>query len=259
MKKPSPSKSVNFEVDKRRFTTFVKVRLEIEGKKEKGVGLNEALMTLLEIMQMGDSSIMWEVYSHNSQLPSGKKIRKKEGIPKSPIEVKKYAYKAKATNEGGTTWTNLRIIHDLAFKDIMDGIYEDLKEYKIGIYEQPVQHFNVVTLGWLMYIPHDIEIKLWTELFKKELKRKEHNDNPIGLSQRKPLDGKKSTGQMNKEDKDFKTVHVEGIGDKSDRLTKEIKTILEGKEIKKLCDTTIRLIPQFDFKESIAFNEKVNV
>ena len=64
---------------------------------------------------------------------------------------------------------------------------------------------------------------------------------------------------MNKEDKDFKTVHVEGIGDKSDRLTKEIKTILEGKEIKKLCDTTIRLIPQFDFKESIAFNEKVNV
>ena len=47
LKKPSPSKSVNFEEDKRMFTTFVKVRLEIEGKKEKGVGMNEALMTLL--------------------------------------------------------------------------------------------------------------------------------------------------------------------------------------------------------------------
>ena len=35
LKKPSPNKSVNFEEDKRRFTTFVKVRLEIEGKKKK--------------------------------------------------------------------------------------------------------------------------------------------------------------------------------------------------------------------------------
>ena len=40
------------------FTTFVKVRLEIEEQKEKGVGMNEALITLLEIMQMGDPSIM---------------------------------------------------------------------------------------------------------------------------------------------------------------------------------------------------------
>ena len=155
-KKPSPSKSVNFEEDKRMFTTFVKVRLEIEGNKDKGVGLNEALMNLMEIMQMGDPSIMWEVYTHNSPLSSGKMIRDKESIPKSPMDVKKYAYRAKATNEGGTTWTNLRIIHDLNFKDIMESIYEDLKDYKMGVYEQPVQHFNVVTLGWLMYVPNDI-------------------------------------------------------------------------------------------------------
>ena len=78
LKKPSPSKSVNFEADKRMFTTFVKVRLEIEGKKEKGVGLNEALMNLMEIMQMGDPSIMWEVYTHTSSLASGKMIREKK-------------------------------------------------------------------------------------------------------------------------------------------------------------------------------------
>ena len=89
-KKPSPSKSVNFEEDKRKFTTFVKVRLEIEGKKDKGVGLNEALMNLMEIMQMGDPSIMWEVHAHNSPLSSGKLIRDKESIPKSPMDVKKY-------------------------------------------------------------------------------------------------------------------------------------------------------------------------
>ena len=172
LKKSSPSKSVNFEADKRRFTTFVKVRLEIEGKKEKGVGLNEALKTLFEIMQMADPTIMWEVYSHNTPLSSGKMIRNKEGIPKSPIEVKRYAYRAKATNDGGTSWTNLRIIHDLAFKEIMEGIYEDLKEHKMGIYEQPVQHFNVSTLGWLMYVPNDIDIKLWTEFFRNELKKK---------------------------------------------------------------------------------------
>ena len=42
----------------------------------------------------------------------------------------------------------------------------------MGIYEQPVQHFNVVTLGWLMYVLSDIEIKLWLEFFRKKLKKK---------------------------------------------------------------------------------------
>ena len=65
-------------------------------------------------------------------------IRNKESIPKSPVEVKKYAYRDKATNECGTTWTNLRIIHYMAFKEIMEGIYDDLKECKMGVYEQPV-------------------------------------------------------------------------------------------------------------------------
>ena len=35
LKKPSPSKSVNFVEDKRAFTNFVKVRLEIEAKRKK--------------------------------------------------------------------------------------------------------------------------------------------------------------------------------------------------------------------------------
>ena len=136
------------------------------------MGLNEALKTLLEIMQMADPTIMWEIYSHETFLSSGKMIRDKEGIPKSLIEVKRYAYRAKATNEGGTSWTNLRIVHNLAFNEIIEGIQEDLKDHKMGLYEQTVQHYNVCTLGWLSYVPTDIEIKLWTEFFRKELKKK---------------------------------------------------------------------------------------
>ena len=62
---------------------------------------------------------------------------------------------------------------------------------------------------------------------------------------------------MNKEEKEFKTVHIECIGEKSDRLARDIKLILQGKELKKLCDLEIRLIPQFDYTESVTYNEKV--
>ena len=68
--------------------------------------------------------------------------------------------------------------------------------------------------------------------FKEGIKKKGHKDNPIGLSQRKPLDGKKVNEKMSKEEKEFKTVHIEGIGDKSDKLARDIKTILQGKAIK---------------------------
>ena len=127
----------------------------------------------------------------------------------------------------------------------------------MGIYEQPVQHFNVSTLGWLMYIPNDIDIKLWTEFFRKELKKKGHSDNLVGLSQQKPLDGTKFSERTNKTEKDFKRVHVEGIGFKSDKLTRDIKAILLSNEINKLCVSEIRLIPQYNYTESVAFNEKV--
>ena len=96
-------------------------------------------------------------------------------------------------------------------------------------------------------------------IFKEGTKKKGHKDNPIGLSQRKPLDGKKADEKMSKEEKDFNTVHIEGIGDKSDKLARDIKTILQGKVIKKLCDSDIdiRLIPQYNYTESVAFNKKV--
>ena len=46
LKKASPSKSVNFKADKRSFTTCVKVRLESEGKKEKGGGADRGECTM---------------------------------------------------------------------------------------------------------------------------------------------------------------------------------------------------------------------
>lgn len=52
-------------------------------------------------------------------------------------------------------------IQDISFNKIMKEIYKELKENKIGVYEQPVQHYDVLTLGWI-----DIEIKLWTGFFR---------------------------------------------------------------------------------------------
>ena len=77
------------------------------------------------------------------------------------------------------------------------------------------------------------------------------------ISLRKPVDGTKFTEKTNKTEKDFETVHVEGIGHKSEKLIRDIKVILSGKEINKLCLSEVRLIPQYDYKESVAFNEKV--
>lgn len=79
----------------------------------------------------------------------------------------------------------------MEYKELITEIYDELNENNMGIYEQPVQHFNVVTLVWLMFVPNEIEFKLWSEVFKKELKKKGHQSESYRLLTMKAFRRKK--------------------------------------------------------------------
>ena len=94
-------------------------------------------------------------------------------------------------------------------------------------------------------------------IFQKRIKKKRTQRQTNRSFSEEAIRRKKTTEKLNKAEKEFKTVHIEGRQEKSDRLMRDIKLILQGKEIKKLCDSEIRLIPQYDYTELVAFNEKV--
>ena len=62
-------------------------------------------------------------------------------------------------------------------------------ENDFEVYIQPVQHHDVVCIGWLLFLHGYSEIAFWQRLLDKELQEKNYKKNMIGLRSKVPLDG----------------------------------------------------------------------
>ena len=68
---------------------------------------------------------------------------------------------------------------------------DEFRDEQFGVYLQPIQHFNVTTIGWIMFLQKEVEIQFWQDFFNSQLRKKGHKGDMVGLSVRKPLDGTK--------------------------------------------------------------------
>ena len=119
-------------------------------------------------------------------------------------------------------WTNIKLLHNINIKNILQDTKDEFRHENIGIYLQPIQHFNVKMIGWILYLHETIDIQFWQEFFNAKLRMKGHKGDMVGLSARKPLDGTKYTQGLETQ-KQIKTIHVETICDISDSIKNEIK------------------------------------
>ena len=112
-------------------------------------------------------------------------------------------------------------------------------------------------IGWILYLHETIDLQFWQEFFNTQLKMKGHEEDMVGLSVRKPLDGTKSNAGLETQ-KQIKTIHVETKGDISDSIKNDLKSILKGTAIKKFYHSELRLIPPYDFRQQTThYNSKV--
>lgn len=140
--------------------------------------------------------------------------------------------------------------------DILQDTKDEFREEQFGLYLQPIQHHKVETIGWIMFLHEEVDLQFWQEFFNEQLRTKGHEGDMAGLSIRKPLDGTKQKTQNNH--KQTKAIHVETIGDHSDRVKLDIKTILKGTATKAVYHSELRLIPQYDYRQQTShYNDKV--
>ena len=70
------------------------------------------------------------------------------------------------------TWTNIKIRHDVPILELIDYAKDDLRDVDFGVYIQPVQHHDVICIGWLLALHGDSEVPFWQEMLEDELVKK---------------------------------------------------------------------------------------
>ena len=56
---------------------------------------------------------------------------------------------------------NIKLRHDVPIIKLIDYASDDLRAEDFGVYIQPVQHHDVICIGWLLYLHGDSEVPFW--------------------------------------------------------------------------------------------------
>ena len=97
----------------------MKIRLQVQANSEGATGVSDALGKLLSIIQVVDSSALLAIYSGEMEIPEQNALDTAESIPTTLTALKKYAYRVKSQKQGGTTWTNIKLIHRIDIQEIL--------------------------------------------------------------------------------------------------------------------------------------------
>ena len=159
----SPKSSVQFALKPRAHQSFLKVRLEVQAHPDGATGASQALGKLLNILQAADKTVQLAIYKGGMLSPEKDAIDKATAIPKQITSFQKYAYRAKPMKSGGTTWTNIKILHDGDIQEILADIKEECHDCNFGISLQNIQHHDVKTIGWLLHFHDKVDIEYWQE------------------------------------------------------------------------------------------------
>ena len=184
------SGKVRFLQQIRKHHSFLKVRLEVSPHPEGATGVSEALGKLLTIFQAADNTVQLAIYKSDSPNPENDAINKAASIPTQITAFQKYAFRAKPNKKGGTTWTNIKILHDADIQDILAGTKDECYDINFGVYLQNIQHHDVQVVGWLMHMHDGVDLVFWKNFFDEELEKRKYPRGSVGLMLRKPLDGR---------------------------------------------------------------------
>ena len=81
-----------------------------------------------------------------------------EDIPDSVTAMGKYFFGARPNSKGGSIWTQIRLLHDVPIDNIIADTREDFIEKEARLTLQPIQHWDVVSIGFLKKFHPDVDV-----------------------------------------------------------------------------------------------------
>ena len=143
---------VDVKHTKRSAYSFLKVRLQVKANNKGATGVSNALGKLLSIVRDVDDTALLAIYAGDMDNPENGALDAAAGLPTSITALKKYAYRVKPQKQGGTTWTNIKLLHSVDIHEILRDTKDEFREEQFGLYLQPIQHHKVATIGWIMFL-----------------------------------------------------------------------------------------------------------
>ena len=83
----------------------------------------------------------------------------------------KYFHGARPNSNGGTVWTQIRIVHNLPIENILADTEFDLREQQSFLTLQVIQHWEVASIGFLKDLHPDVDTDSITAFFNKEISK----------------------------------------------------------------------------------------
>ena len=151
------------------------VRLKVVHKKDTTPieSTKEAFVTLFKILQDLDEELMLAKYKGAVEQGDEEAIKKIIDLPSTIGGLKRYANALRPVKKGRRmVWTSIKLRHNVPILELIDYARDDLREKDFGVYIQPVQHHDVLCIGWLLFLHGDSEIAFWQRLLDKELQEK---------------------------------------------------------------------------------------
>ena len=183
-----------------------------------------------------------------------------EDIPDSVTAMGKYFFGARPNSKGGSIWTQIRLLHDVPIDNIIADTREDFIEKAARLTLQPIQHWDVVSIGFLKNVHPDVDVNNLNHYLCEAL-TKQNRGIPLllGLKVKTPWDGKKrdtKAPKTNFRDR-IQAVHCECEGAQKSLTARLLKVILSSAtfQLRYKCDA--RLVPTFDRNSSPHIQEKI--
>ena len=110
-----------------------------------------------------------------------------QSFPNSITGMSKYFYGCRPNSKGGAIWTQIRLMHSSPIKNLLADVREDLREMDCSLSLQAIQHWDVVTLGFLKNLHPEVDGIALQEYFNKALTSTHNSANhKVGIKVKTP-------------------------------------------------------------------------
>ena len=250
--------------------SFLLVRATVPASKKGTETMQKKFTDLLTTLQEADETCGLSIYQSDPVMndegkyasKTTKLITQPNSMPDSITALSKYFFGARPYSNGGTIWSQIRLVHNATIENILVDTKYDLQEKQIFLTRQTIQHWNVASIGFLKNLHPEIDIvSLSTFLNDRLPNNAKARQISYGLKVKTPYDGQKQVKTIVPGTTQFKerlqAVHVEVQGTTAEMATKCLKTILQSKAFQQRYTTEVRLIPLYDRRSSPYTQEKI--
>ena len=250
------------------FTTFLSFQFNVDKASKGSEEMRSKIIALFKILRQVDETLAFSMYKRDAIIdvesnlyttPSSMVISDPSDVPTSITMMGKYFNGARPNNKGGNIWTQVRIVHNVEIENIIADTREDFLEKKSRLTVQSIQHWDVVTIGFLKNVHPDVDVHQLSAFFSQELKSLHRTTElKMGLKVKSPFDGRKRDPSKNIPYKDrIMAIHVDVEGANSTLSSKLIKHILASTKFRARYNCDVRLVPQYDRNAGPYIQDKI--